>query len=125
METGNYNVHQNDRQPLTLSEECPISTTCMIFDECVHILNFFTIEKSSNLENSLFENRKTVFADPDADEENLASALITIATCNDQLCLVNKPGGQSIDDTQFNECLKLALDRQKSICKLITSILRK
>lgn len=69
--------------------------------------------------------RKTVFADPDADEEDLACALITIATCNDQLCLVNKPGGQSITDSQFNECLNLALSRQKSICKLISSILDK
>lgn len=72
---------------------------------------------------SFFAFRKTVFADPDADEEEIATALITIATCNDQLCLVNKPGGQSINDSQFNECLKLALNRQKSICKLISSIL--
>lgn len=67
--------------------------------------------------------RKTIFADPDADEEELATALVTIAMRDDQLCLVNKPGGQSISDIQFNDCLKLALNRQKSICKLITSIL--
>lgn len=32
-ETNNYTVHQNERKPLSLSEECPISTTSMIFDE--------------------------------------------------------------------------------------------
>lgn len=68
--------------------------------------------------------RKTVFADPDAEEEELATALITIATCKGELCLVLKPGGISISDKQFDACLSLALNREKSICKLISSIVK-
>lgn len=73
----------------------------------------------------LFFSRKTVFADPDAEEEELATSLITIGTCNGEMCLVLKPGGISISDQQFESCLKLALNREKSICKLISSILKK
>lgn len=68
--------------------------------------------------------RKTVFADPDAEEEELATSLITIATCNGEMCLVLKPGGTSISDQQFHACLKLALSREKTICQLISSILK-
>lgn len=70
-----------------------------------------------------FCHRKTVFADPDGEEEELATSLITIATCNGEMCLALKPGGVSISDKQFEACLKLALSREKSICKLISSIL--
>ncbi|XP_031619440.1 exosome complex component RRP43-like isoform X1 [Contarinia nasturtii] len=97
-ETNNYTVHKIDRSPLKLSEMCPVCTTAMIFDE------------------------KTVFADPDAEEEELATSLITIVTCDGEMCLVLKPGGVSISDRQFEACLKLALNREKSICKLISSI---
>lgn len=69
-----------------------------------------------------FLNSK-VFADPDAEEEQLSSALITIATCNGELCFVLKPGGISISDQQFDAGLKLALEREKSISQLISSIL--
>nr|ACZ26287.1 putative exosome complex exonuclease [Mayetiola destructor] len=100
IETNNYTVHQTERSPLELSENCPVSTTCMVFDE------------------------KSIFADPDAEEEELANTLITIASCDGELCLVNKAGGQSIAGQQFDECLKLALNREKSICKLISSILK-
>lgn len=65
-----------------------------------------------------------MFADPDAEEEELATSLITIATCNGEMCLVLKPGGISISDKQFESCLKLALSREKSICQLISSILK-
>lgn len=121
IETNNYTVHQSERSPLELSENCPVSTTCMVFDEWVlsscdsepKILNF-----------DIFLHRKTIFADPDAEEEELANTLITIGSCNGELCLVNKAGGQSIAGQQFDECLKLALNREKSICKLISSILK-
>lgn len=32
-ETGNYTVHKSIREPLQLSEACPVCTTAMIFDE--------------------------------------------------------------------------------------------
>lgn len=68
-------------------------------------------------------SRKIVFADPDAEEEELATALVVIATCDGELCLVKKPGGQSISIELFDECLKLALSREQSICKLTSTIL--
>lgn len=34
-ETSNYTVHKLERIPLELSEECPVCTTAMIFDEYV------------------------------------------------------------------------------------------
>lgn len=68
--------------------------------------------------------RTTVFADPDAEEEEIATSLITIGICNGEMCLVLKPGGASISDKQFKSCLKLALDREKYICNLIASIFK-
>lgn len=82
-----------------------------------------TLEQMKNCK-TIVLFRKTVFADPDAEEEDLSSALITIATCNGELCMVLKPGGVSISDKQFDTCLSLALNREKSICKLISSILK-
>lgn len=32
-ETNNYTVHKTNREPLQLSEACPVCTTAMIFDE--------------------------------------------------------------------------------------------
>lgn len=66
---------------------------------------------------------ETVFADPDGEEEELATSLITIGTCNGEICFVFKPGGSSINDKQFGACLKLATSREKSICQLISSIM--
>lgn len=66
---------------------------------------------------------KNVFSDPDAEEEEIATALITIATVDGELCSVNKPGGNPISSQHFDHCLKLALHREKQICELISSVL--
>lgn len=91
----------------------------MVFE--LNIENILKIYFSS----ASFQRRTTVFADPDAEEEEIATSLITIGTCNGEMCLVLKPGGASISDKQFESCLKLALDREKSICELIASIFKK
>lgn len=65
-----------------------------------------------------------MFADPDGQEEELATSLITIGTCNGEICFVLKPGGSSMNHKQFESCLNLALSREKSICQLISSIMK-
>lgn len=70
-----------------------------------------------------FHFSETVFADPDGEEEELATSLITIGTCNGEICFILKPGGSSINNKQFEACLNLALSREKSICQLISSIM--
>lgn len=50
--------------------------------------------------------------------------MITIASCNGEICFVLKPGGSSINHKQFEACLNLALSREKSICQLISTIMK-
>lgn len=71
-----------------------------------------------------FSCRKTVFTDPDSEEEDLATSLISIATINGELCMVNKPGGNAISSQHFDQCLKMALKREKTICDLISTVLK-
>lgn len=66
---------------------------------------------------------KIILTDPDNEEEDLSTAIITIATCEGELCLVNKPGGVSITQEQLDQCMNYALKREKSISKLISSVL--
>lgn len=136
LETGNYTVHQTQRIPLELSAECPICTTAMVFDEWVFVISFtktiiivlliFILKtKNHNSNNNNCDHcSETIFADPDAAEEELATSLITIGTCNGEICFILKPGGSSINDKQFEACLNLAFGREKSICQLISSIIK-
>lgn len=68
---------------------------------------------------------KIIFTDPDSEEEELSTAVITIATCDGELCLINKPGGVSVSQEQLDQCMEHALQREKSISKLISSVLSK
>lgn len=68
---------------------------------------------------------KVILTDPDAEEEELSSTIVTIAVCDGEICLMNKPGGCTLSPEQMDVCLKNATKREKSICDLITSILNK
>lgn len=68
---------------------------------------------------------KILLSDPDADEEELSSTTFTVAVCNGEICLMNKPGGCALTPQQIEVCLQYANKRENSICKLINSILEK
>lgn len=65
---------------------------------------------------------KIFLSDPDADEEDLSSTLISVAVCNGEICLLHKPGGCALSPSQIEQCIKLAHKREQSVCKLISSV---
>lgn len=76
----------------------PISTTLMAFDDNVLI------------------------TDPTAEEENLSSAMLTIAVCNGEVCFILKPGGTPFSQEQMDHCIRQALSRERSILKLLNNL---
>lgn len=83
------------------------------------------IQWINSIQFTLIFSSKIILIDPDNEEEELSTAIITIATCEGELCLVNKPGGVSITQEQLDQCMKYALEREKSISKLISTVLAK
>ncbi|KAK6173596.1 hypothetical protein SNE40_017017 [Patella caerulea] len=73
----------------------PVSTTFAIFDD--HF----------------------VIVDPTIEEETLATGIITIVTKEKKLCMVHKPGGTPLKDSQIQLCIDRAIERSGQATKLI------
>lgn len=69
----------------------------------------------------MFE-QKYLLADPTADEEVIADSIVTISTCDGQICYVYQPGGNAIDSNQFETFAKQATKREKYIKSLLENI---
>jgi len=66
--------------------------------------------------------QKYLLADPTADEESIAGTIITISTCDGQLCYVYQPGGNSLEPQQFETLIKQATTREKYVKQLLNNI---
>lgn len=73
----------------------PVSTTFAIFDD------------------------KILIVDPTAEEENLATGMLTVVTTESKLCMVHKPGGSPMKDEQLKKCFNRAFKRTNEVQKLI------
>ncbi|XP_071124993.1 exosome complex component RRP43-like isoform X2 [Mytilus edulis] len=93
-ETDNPETDLTKRVPLPISSQ-PVSSTYAIFDDNI------------------------LFVDPTAEEENLATGIVTIVTTDDKLCLVHKPGGSPLRPEQLTNCFDRSFDRSKEISRLI------
>ncbi|KAI4901251.1 hypothetical protein NFI96_015260 [Prochilodus magdalenae] len=65
-----------------------------------------------------------IIVDPTAEEESLATALVTAVTDeDDQLCAFHKPGGSSLSAEKLQDCITRAVTRHREIGKLIDQVL--
>uniref|UniRef100_A0A3Q2Q603 Exosome complex component RRP43 n=1 Tax=Fundulus heteroclitus TaxID=8078 RepID=A0A3Q2Q603_FUNHE len=65
-----------------------------------------------------------LIVDPTDEEENLATAHLTVVTDEDgRLCSVHKPGGTPLSGEKLQECINRATARQREIHKLIDKVL--
>jgi exosome complex component RRP43 len=69
-------------------------------------------------------HRDILIADPNAEEENLSSTIITVAVCESELCYVHKPGGCPLSPEQIEKCLSETIAREKCVVKLIDGVLK-
>ncbi|XP_071115434.1 exosome complex component RRP43-like [Haliotis cracherodii] len=97
-ETEEVETDLRSTDPLQL-RSLPVSTTFNCFDD--HIL----------------------FVDPTADEESLATGMITIVTAADKMCMLHKPGGSPLSESQIQQCINRAKARSQQVLKLIEDTL--
>ncbi|KAL7847466.1 hypothetical protein AOLI_G00221840 [Acnodon oligacanthus] len=65
-----------------------------------------------------------IIVDPTAEEENLATAIITAVTDEDeQLCAFHKPGGSSLSAEKLQDCITRAVARHREIGRLIDKVI--
>lgn len=93
-ETDSPETDMTHTTPLLITTQ-PVSSTYAIFDDNV------------------------LLVDPTAEEENLATGIVTIVTNNDQICSVHKPGGSPLRPEQLIDCFTRSFDRSREICRLI------
>ncbi|KAJ3658495.1 hypothetical protein Zmor_010230 [Zophobas morio] len=65
-----------------------------------------------------------IVMDPTVDEEDLSTALITIALRKNELCFVHKPGGASVTDEQLLKCIDESQKRAIVIEGIVETALR-
>lgn len=65
-----------------------------------------------------------IITDPNAEEEQLSTDLVTIAVADGELCLVHKPGGAALAPADLETCLRQALDREQKVLALLKSVLK-
>merc|ERR1711874_570133 len=75
-ETGDVKTHPSTHNMLTVAS-CPISTTFIVFDNTV------------------------LLVDATREEESLATGAVTVVTEGDNLCSIYKPGGSPLSDEQI------------------------
>uniref|UniRef100_A0AAR2LHT3 Exosome complex component RRP43 n=1 Tax=Pygocentrus nattereri TaxID=42514 RepID=A0AAR2LHT3_PYGNA len=64
-----------------------------------------------------------IIVDPTAEEESLATAIITAVTDEDeQLCAFHKPGGSSLSAEKLQDCITRAVARHREIGRLIDKV---
>ncbi|XP_061658902.1 exosome complex component RRP43 [Syngnathoides biaculeatus] len=99
-ETGTPEVDLEKRRGLKILKH-PVAASFCVFD------------------NSIF------MADPTAEEEQLATARLTVVTDEEgHLCSVHKPGGTSLSAEKLQELISKATIRQKEIHKLIGKVIK-
>lgn len=72
---------------------------------------------------SIYSN--VIIADPTTEEENLSSSTVTVVVSDSELCFMNKPGGSPLTTEQLDVCLTVAKQREKTVCALLNSVLKK
>ncbi|XP_055695315.1 exosome complex component RRP43-like [Lutzomyia longipalpis] len=97
--TKTYKVNCDKRSKLKV-QSMPISTTFMVFDE------------------------KTVVADPTADEEELASSITNVTSCNGEICFFYKSGGSTVDTTEMELFMNHAKSQETKVASLLRSVLK-
>lgn len=98
VDTEECNVEEDTKNKLTVAS-LPISTSFMVFDE-------------------------KVIADPTAEEEKLSAACITVAISNSELSFLYKPGGQPVEPSILEKCIRQAVSREKLVLDLLTKALK-
>lgn len=69
-----------------------------------------------------FPSSNIIITDPNAEEEELSTGIVTIAVCDGEICLIHKPGGSPLTPEQLEKCLVQALQREKSMLSLFKSV---
>lgn len=97
MDTKEIQVNEEEKHSIHL--KCiPIASTFMTFEE------------------------KYLLVDPTDDEQNLAHATITIATCDGKLSYLHQPGGSPLEPEQFEKCVKHANQRENYVKSLLKNM---
>ncbi|XP_055627513.1 exosome complex component RRP43-like [Toxorhynchites rutilus septentrionalis] len=65
-----------------------------------------------------------IIADPTVEEETIATSTITITICNSTLSYINKSGGDPLEQEKLDECIDNAMKREKSVQKLIQTMIK-
>ncbi|KAL3880410.1 hypothetical protein ACJMK2_032650 [Sinanodonta woodiana] len=71
---------------------------------------------------AIFDDR-LMFVDPTVKEESLTTGTVTIVTNDNDLCIVQKPGGSPLTADQINTCFERAFSRSKEVLRLIDETL--
>lgn len=98
IDTEECNVEEDKKNKLNVVA-LPISTSFMIFDE-------------------------KVIADPTAEEEKLSAACITVAISNSELSFLYKPGGEPVEPSMLEKCIRQAISREKLVLELLSKSLK-
>ncbi|XP_046852927.1 exosome complex component RRP43-like isoform X2 [Xenia sp. Carnegie-2017] len=102
-EEKNVPVPSDEKQRSLIVKEVPVASTFAVID------------------NSL---APILIADPTDDEESLASGVITIvATTENKLCSLHKPGGRPLPAATLRHCIEEAKKRAKNVHNLIEAAL--
>ncbi|XP_076129678.1 exosome complex component RRP43 [Alosa pseudoharengus] len=73
---------------------------------------------------AVFDNT-IIIVDPTADEESLATAVMTLVIDEEgRLCTAHKPGGTTLSGEKLQDCMGRAVTRHREISKLVDKILQ-
>lgn len=73
---------------------------------------------------AVFDNT-IMIVDPTADEESLATAVMTLVIDEEgRLCSLHKPGGTTLSGEKLQDCIGRAVTRHREISKLVDKILQ-
>jgi len=99
-EDGQPKVDLNKLHPINI-QASPVSTTLALFEDNIMLI------------------------DPTNEEECLASGIVTIVSLEDEkLCGIYKPGGHSLDDVSFQECIAHVHNQARQVRTLINEALQ-
>lgn len=97
LDTEACSVEEGTKNKLNVAA-LPIATSFMIFDE-------------------------KVIADPTAEEEKLSAACITVAISHSELSFLYKPGGEPVEPSILEKCIRQAVSREKFVLELLDKAL--
>ncbi|XP_042305688.1 exosome complex component RRP43 [Sceloporus undulatus] len=98
-ETGLAEVNLKEKNPLTIRKH-PVASSFVLFDTVMVV-------------------------DPTAEEEDLATGVITVVTDEEgKLCSVHKPGGSALTGAKLQDCVSRATARQKEVRKLMDKVIK-